>query len=396
MKNEKYDKKQKTKLILKFNIFVRFLNFLLLLNLVKSQCQKNTPILINGQCKLQYCTEKQYENNTCKIANEIIANQWLTNIIRIGDLNYRYINFATYSKGDMIVETSACPGDAKRMFYGIDIDGRGLFNRESDFGRTNYFSIEVGPQPDNKNNYRYEAENFIVKISEGTDKGKEYLVSITKGSQYTELYNFENKNLEEKQTSKILGKEISNIRFPAISYIFNNINYILFGYKTTNGDNSFLYLVRLRFKNNKFTSDNPEKKEFKKDANICMSLSCFVTDSKYIICCYIDQDKITTYSPPNRPGGNQPPNIIIRKNFCMMALDEDENIIEKKTRCFSDDINSDLSIFLKCIHLKGEAGAFTYYDSSNYPIILFKNYKKEINNFDGYLDIPSIKLNKYK
>ena len=51
----------------------------------------------------------------------------LNKIIRIGDLNYRYINLASYSNGDMIVETTAYPGTDKRVFYGIKSNGREFF-----------------------------------------------------------------------------------------------------------------------------------------------------------------------------------------------------------------------------------------------------------------------------
>ena len=51
-------------------------------------------------------------------------NILLNNIIRIGDINSRYINFASYSNGDLIVETTAFPGNDKRMFYAIKLNGR--------------------------------------------------------------------------------------------------------------------------------------------------------------------------------------------------------------------------------------------------------------------------------
>ena len=40
-----------------------------------------------------------------------IKTQWITNIIIIGDKDFRFINFVTYSNGDFVVETTPCPGD---------------------------------------------------------------------------------------------------------------------------------------------------------------------------------------------------------------------------------------------------------------------------------------------
>ena len=105
MPKKHYDKLSKEKYsYMCFNIFFVFklFYFHLLINSIKSQCQKKSPILVGTQCKLQYCSDEQYESGYCKIANEIIKTQWLTKIIRIGDLYFRYINFAEYSNGSMI------------------------------------------------------------------------------------------------------------------------------------------------------------------------------------------------------------------------------------------------------------------------------------------------------
>ena len=66
----------------------------------------------------------QIRADDCKITNKTqIASQWLNNIICIGEKDFAYVNLATLSKGDMIVETTAIPGSSKRKFYGIKSDG---------------------------------------------------------------------------------------------------------------------------------------------------------------------------------------------------------------------------------------------------------------------------------
>ena len=115
------------------------LYFLLLINPIKNECDKTTPILKGRFCLLKYCTEEEYKKEICKIDNKIIKTQWLNNIIKIGDKNFRYVNFANYSNGDMIVETTSCPGSSKRMFYGIKSNGRALFTNNSETKNTNFF-----------------------------------------------------------------------------------------------------------------------------------------------------------------------------------------------------------------------------------------------------------------
>ena len=67
--------------------------------------------------------------DNCLITNRtIITTQWLNNIICLGDDNFKYVNFATSSNNDMIIETTAIPDSPKRMFYGIKSNGEPFFS----------------------------------------------------------------------------------------------------------------------------------------------------------------------------------------------------------------------------------------------------------------------------
>ena len=56
--------------LLKHSKILILLYFLLLINPIKNECDKTTPILKNGSCSLLYCTEEEYKNETCKIDNK--------------------------------------------------------------------------------------------------------------------------------------------------------------------------------------------------------------------------------------------------------------------------------------------------------------------------------------
>ena len=104
---------------IKLNFFIIILCVCLLIAPAKNECERNAPIsLLDGTCKLIYCSDEEYEDNTCTVSNQIIKTQWLSNIIKIGDRDFRYVNFATYSNGDMLVETTAYPGNKFRYFFG--------------------------------------------------------------------------------------------------------------------------------------------------------------------------------------------------------------------------------------------------------------------------------------
>ena len=60
----------------------------------------------------------------------IINSQWLNDIICLGDANMRYVNFATFQNGDMVVEATSIPDSPKRMFYGITSNGESLFGED--------------------------------------------------------------------------------------------------------------------------------------------------------------------------------------------------------------------------------------------------------------------------
>ena len=162
-----------------------------MLNSAVAECPRDAPILISGVCRLEYCSKNEFDSNYCNINNTIIKDQWLNNIIRIGGLNYRYINFASYSNGDMIVETTCYPGEPKRYFYGIKKNGRPFFKNKTNQENTPYYVIETNGQNNHKG--KYESEAIVIKSSESGDgNGKEYFLSVSKLECYAELFDFEN------------------------------------------------------------------------------------------------------------------------------------------------------------------------------------------------------------
>ena len=52
----------------------------------------------------------------------------INKVIRLGDNDFRYINFNYFSNGDMIVDTSAYPISQERRFFGLKTNGRFYFN----------------------------------------------------------------------------------------------------------------------------------------------------------------------------------------------------------------------------------------------------------------------------
>ena len=114
----------------KKNIIFHSLLFFLFIKFISSEeisCPKNKPLLISGQCNSTFCSKEDFKSNRCKIANSIIKTQWINNLIRFGDINYRYLTFGSFSSGDLVVEVTCYPKSEKRLFFSLKQNGRPLF-----------------------------------------------------------------------------------------------------------------------------------------------------------------------------------------------------------------------------------------------------------------------------
>ena len=127
----------------KYLTFINKLFFLFqLYKCIDINCNKSYPILKENKCVLTYCSEEQFNTSTCIINNQIIKTQWLTNIMKISDKNFRYVSpFLTENK-DLIILTTSVSGTSERKYFGITNDGRYCF-KNSEGEESPYFSINA-------------------------------------------------------------------------------------------------------------------------------------------------------------------------------------------------------------------------------------------------------------
>ena len=95
----------------------------------------------------------------------INKDQRINRIIYIGDIYFRYMNFASYSNKDMVVETTCYPEESKRMFYGLKANGRPFFKDKSNNKETPYYSINVEFDGDN---FKKESASLLSVWKENT------------------------------------------------------------------------------------------------------------------------------------------------------------------------------------------------------------------------------------
>ena len=307
------------KIIIFFQIVIHELN----------GCEINEPFLKGTSCV-------NYKEKTCKIDNDIAKIQFLNNIIWIGEENYRYVNFALFSNGDMIIETTNIPGTKKRIFYGMKKDGRELFYKDNKWSSNYNMEGE---------DIRYEAEIFVVKINGGTgeeNNEKEYLVSIAKKKQYAELYDFENDKIYKKDSSILLGSEMVGPKGCALNYTINKDNIIIFSYISSNDQN--LYIKKMKFtsinienNNNQIIGSNYAYSGFGNQ------VSCTVTSSNYIACFYIYMNQYLMFFGT------------------ISSYDSELNCLDTYDLY---DLYASAFSFMKCIHLKEEIAVFAYFNFS--------------------------------
>ena len=174
-----------------FIVLFLFINIFFLKSFISHcECEIDTPILVENQCKLQYCTKSQFDSGYCIINNDIAKTQWLNNIIILDFYKLRFGNFAMNSNGDMVFECADEERKGKRVFYGLKKDGSFYFKDE--YGNkvpTKILTVEDETQNEDGNRYpeRFESTNTFVWIN-----NNEYLISISLHTTLVELYDLEN------------------------------------------------------------------------------------------------------------------------------------------------------------------------------------------------------------
>ena len=331
-------------------LFLKIICFFQMINPVINECKKEKLIPFNDDsCIIEFCGEQNSTHGIC-------------NIILIGDKDFSFVNLANYSNGDLVVETTSLPGSSKRMFYGLKKNGREFFYDNDTNRKTYYYSLEAKEQIGNDKNQRLDAEIFIATINEGENKGKEYLVSIGNNNSYTELYDFEYDKIYQNQTSTFLSRQMNNIRGTVINYQLNNINYVLFGYINSYEHN--FYLNKLKFNEIDIGTSNPNLNYFNNSNIVGKTLSCFMTDLKYIMCFYVNStnynytyDYDYYYYYYYNYSRNYNYNYYIGNIKVIQNIEDYKNLSEIKGTYIIDMYIAD-SIFFKAIHYKEEVGIF--------------------------------------
>ena len=251
------------------------------------------PFLKNGIC-ISFCSKEEIELNQCIIDNEKVKIQYISNWIIIGEEGYRYINIDSDEYNNIVVQTSKSEKSGDRYFYGLQKNGRYLF-KDDNQNDSPYLIItkdKIG------NSERFEGESLFIKLCKKNGLSSDtnnYFLSIAKGGQNAELFDFKNKDCSKKASEIFIDENIYSDRgtFQRIINKENNeYTYLYLFSAVIKDENKYkLFLKTFYFPNNNLDSSEEGEEE---EINCIESkmISCFETLDNKIICFIEIQIKI--------------------------------------------------------------------------------------------------------
>ena len=353
-----------------------FINILIIFFLIHKssalRCPTHTPLIKNDEC-VQKCTREEILSKIC-VVDEELAKHYLTNVIILGQKNNGIINIKSNKNNDMIIQISANNIPNERNFYGIKSDGRNLFDNEA----KEYYSFLKYNVLDEETVYQqFEGESSFIQLSSDDDSinGEEYFLNIGIGDQYTELFDFEQKDYKIIKTEEFLEKEIYSYK-----------NTIMKLSKESDNDKNYYLIVII----NKYDTD-----QYK------ISMNKLYFSSKIIeVGYYIEGFELRNCTENKMISCFQ---TNLKKIICLFrGIDDNDNLeyfyVSIYECCFSEiktekiGRSESANVFYKGIHLKQEIGFFCYFpnESNRKPILSFKIFDSvtsEMNDYNSFGNI---------
>ena len=366
-------------LLLKSIIFFQII--ILSFSETQNICEYDTPILRKGSsiCIKEGCMQKDYQDDECSIENQKIKTQWLNGFRFFEDeygdikIDYTYIDIITSLNGKLIVFcNSEYDSDSIRLFYFLESNGRYSFKdkySEEEQKEIPYLSYDLSKE--NRGDF---TNIFSFKVNGRNMDNKEYLISISNNNDLINIYDIEGEYYNPVEINILFN--IDNFKISSYVNTFfqigNSNNYIL-AFIANNNEVNYFYLCKIDFSSynfNGFSILNDNMKIF--ESSNAKIVSCFESDSKYLICFY--QDRLYNYQEIVFDQ-----NYVLKKNGTIVARSPDEDLDEEK--------------YFEGVHFTEETAAFLYYNGSK-PTIIFKKYNiNEENIVNHFNSIEQIELN---
>ena len=245
------------------------------------ECPRDKPILKNKKdCSDDYCSEIDFRNKNCIIANLLVKEQWLNNFHNFGyiDVSYASADLGLNNETFLFAQSQQ-KGNREKYLFAFDSNGDGLFKNDSSVNLKYSFK---------KIEFNYDDYVDSVKYVRDINNKTEYLLS----TQFeNEMYIFDFS--QKKPNSKVLNFEKSAYSTDTIFQIdddtFTYFTDFISCIYNDPSDNCFIVM-------RKFTIENKDINVIKEvQGNIAVSsknkLTCLFSEFDYVQCTYTTQEK---------------------------------------------------------------------------------------------------------
>ena len=309
-----------------FIIFINLINFIKTLD-----CPKRTPIKYNNdECSSKYCTEEEFNNSTCVIANQKAEMQWINTILTNEYKKIYSLGIAIYNNKSLlsILSYTEIDGEAEYCFFSINSDYNDLTLKT--------FNITL------KDSYIGYIDKLV--LLEINNKLHNYLLTCV--YTYCELINYSKKEIQRFEISEV---DIYDLLLTYSLFKLNDNNNFLIALLID--DKTWIYLSLTKFnftvneENNSIESNYINKNFISEQLHYFSSVSCFQTDNNLIECMVTN----------------------LNNDLCIFIFNDD---LELKSKIIIDN-NPQGNKDLKCIHLRSEIGIYNYqYNGDYYNAVL--------------------------
>ena len=356
-------------------LFLELFFILKIIVSIEPSCNITNPILKNEKCESIYCTNEQFNSSECKINNLIVKTQWLTNLIPISEVNFRYISPVFTKNDDLIIQTTKSTGSPERKFFGIRKNGRYYFN-DSNGEEYPYFTVNATNENGDTTNSGLSMLQNVGSIIYLENDDSDYFLSIgAYNTSYSEIIDFKRNSLSRVLTSTLYYVKITsetgsifemkgseNKKYYVISFL--TVDYFmikLYTFDTTDIGTGSTRIIFL----------------YQRATNKKKSTSCFeAPPSNYIFCFFQDNNYYFT----------------IYVYAATLSLTK----LFGKEFDYASYIAGNENLFMKALHLTQNAGFYIYYKtlSNTFPTIQIKEWDEGslLNDFNSF---GTIELDKY-
>ena len=367
--------------ILKFPLLKHILIINILAN-VLSECDRDKPILKNGECVSTYCTEEQFKTGECVINEPITKKQWLTSIIKFEKTNGDISLILEETQKASLIFSSGSSDNKEKIYFAIDSSNNYIFQKDEK--KIPYIKTNI-----TEGNEMIEPELCFISLT-----AKKYIVSIGRENSkigVLEINRWPNDYLIFNSTSFLGDNNRRNEGIESYASFYGNQDFFYSTITTKSDEPANYYLslyhytivgLGLGINNFYFNLDSPNDKYIdmtKSNYASCILINRFSGD---ISCFYLSKENFYTI-------------VIIEKT---LSNEDYDLIIHNKTRVGtpSSSVENEV-IFLKANYIASKKALYTYFSGNddNIPTFLIREIKSDYSLDNIYQEFPVIYLYDY-